>query len=445
MKNFISKNWFSMLVLIAFVGTIFSGLHAAGVSMALIGTVVTGDAVTVEDVKAAAPTLDRDYVSRKITQMRPASTPLDTMTREIGNVVDIKSFVTNFYAVDSRPLKDLVGVAGYVTVADVELAAIPVDDIDNWSKDDTALVPSMTGNDGQELALYVSDIDAATSSIKVQALNVTANGNGKIQVPSIAGASVLIRMGNAKSEKDANTDPFAIIPEKDYNYCQLFMAQVEESIYQRMHDQEVDWGFSDYEALNIYDMRARMELSFTFGFRHKMTDKTDKDVKYFTGGVKRQLTKALEYGAAGVPGGITNDKMIDWSKDIFVGNSGSETRVLLAGATLNAEMAKADTVAKQIEAGKTQVKWGITFKEIETNFGTLLVKHVPLFDIAGYSNNGMVLDMSNIEKHVFLPTQVTDLELKKAGIKNADASVIAETSCLVLRYPDTHAWVKVKA
>lgn len=445
MKNSIYLKWLA-LVALTVVGYVFSELHATGLTMAVMaaGTVVGGDALTTEDVKTNSPDLLVDHVSKKITQMRPSATPLDTITREIGNDVKIDSFVTHFYAVDTRPLTDTVGTGGYTTVLDAEVASLPVNDIDNWSKDDTFFIPSMTGNDGHELALFVADIDPANNVIKVQALNVTANLNGKVQVPSIAEGATIVRMGNAKSEKDATTDPFAILPEKDFNYTQLFMAQVEESIYERMHSKEVEWNFSDYEALNIYDMRAKMELSFLFGYRLKTTDKVGKDVKYFTGGIKRQLTKVLEYGANGVPT-MDEAKFIDWSKDIFVGNAGSDTRVMLCGAGLNAAMAKIDSIQKQIEAGNTQVVWGITFNKIQTNFGTLLVKHAPLFDIAGYTNNGMVLDVNNIEKHIFLPTQVTDLELKKAGIKNADASVIAETSCLVLRYPETHAWIQVKA
>ena len=437
------RNWF-IFAIATLVATLLGELHTAGVTMAFVGAVVAGDAVTVEDVKTNAPDLDTDYVSKKITQMRPAATPLDTITREVGNIVPIKSFKTEFYAVDTRPMTDTVGVAGYVSVLDAELASLPVNDVDNWSTDDTCIVPSMTGSDGHELQLYVADIDAANNVIKVQSLNVTPNLNGKYQVPSIAGGASLVRMANAKSEKDATTDPFGILPAKEYNYTQLYMAQVEESIYQRMHSKEVDWGFTDYEALNIYNMRAGMELTNLFGYRMKTTDKVGKDVKYFAGGLKRFITKILEYGSNGTPS-IDEAKFIDWSKDIFVGNSGAETRVLLTGAGLNAEMAKISTVQKQIEAKNTEVIWGITFKKIETNFGTLLVKHAPIFDIAGYGDNGIILDVNNIEKHVFLPTQVTDLELKKAGLKNADATVIAETSCLVLRYPDTHAWIRVKA
>ena len=436
-------NWF-ILVAVAVVAAIFGELHAAGLTMAAVGAAVTGDSVSVEEVKTKSPDLDVDHVSKKITQMRPAATPLDTITREVGNVVPIKAFKTEFYAVDTRPLKDTVGTGGYTKVTNQEVGSLPVNDIDNWSVDDTLIVPAMTGNDGHELALFVADIDAATNVIKVQALNVTANESGKVEVPSIAEGATLVRMGNAKSEKDAQTSPFALLPAKDYNYVQLFMAQVEETIYQRMHEKEADWGFSDYEALNIYDMRARMELTYLFGYRHKTTDKVGKDVKYFTGGLKRQITKILEYGASGVPA-MDEAKFIDWSKDIFVGNSGAETRVMLVGAGLNATMAKISTVQKQIEAKSTELIWGITFKKIETNFGTLLVKHAPLFDLAGYGDNGIVLDVNNIEKHVFLPTQITDLELKKTGISNANASVIAETSGLVLRYPDTHAWIRVKA
>jgi hypothetical protein len=414
---------------------------------ATVGAVVKDDAVTVEEVKAKSPDLDRDYVSKKITEMKPANTPLDTIMRHL-TAVPIKSFRTNFYSVDTRPLVDKV-LANYTKPADgSELAEIAVVNIDAWSKDDTTIVRGILGTDNHDLMLYVADINQVEGKIKVQAVNGpegTGANAGKVIVPSIAANTVLVRGGSAKSEKDAQTSPYAMLPVKEYNLCQLFMAQVEESTYQRMHDQEVDWGFSDYEALNIYDMKARMEISYLWGFRGQFYDKIDKDMKYTTGGVTRFVPKVLEYGTGGGNMTMTKDTYVNWMKEIFTGNSGSDSRILFADSNLLASLHLIDDVNRQLDASKTEVKWGITFKVIETNFGRLLIKHHNLYDITRRIGEGLVLDINNVEKHVFLPTQITKLDLIKSGQKNADASVIAETSTTVLRYPDTHARIRPKA
>ena len=92
---------------------------------------------------------------------------------------------------------------------------------------------------------------------------------------------------------------------------------------------------------------------------------------------------------------------------------------------------------KQIDAKSTFVKWGLTFKEIETNFGSLLIFHHKLLNQMGWSKRGIVLDINNVEKHVFKPMQANKLDLKGSGQSNVNATMIDEASCLVLRYPDT--------
>jgi hypothetical protein len=284
----------------------------------------------------------------------------------------------------------------------------------------------------------------ASNKIDVQVVNgITGAGNNANRATgcypaSIADETLIVRMGTAKGEKDAQTSPFGMIPDKAYNYCQIFMAQCEESLYQRIHEKEVDWSFSDYEAQNIYDMRASMEASFILGARGYFADATLGKYRHFTGGVARYITKDLTYTA----GSIDDATFVTWSKSIFTGNSGSETRILFAGDDLLKDLSLVSTVQKQIDAKSTFVKWGLTFKEIETNFGSLLIFHHKLLNQMGWSKRGIVLDINNVEKHVFKPMQANKLDLKGSGQSNVNATMIDEASCLVLRYPDTHAIIR---
>jgi hypothetical protein len=71
--------------------------------------------------------------------------------------------------------------------------------------------------------------------------------------------------------------------------------------------------------------------------------------------------------------------------------------------------------------------------------------HAPLFDEQGWSKKGIALDPEHIYKQVFQPMVAKDLDFKSCGEKNADAKMLQEVSCVVLRYPDCHAIIEPKA
>jgi len=437
-----------MMTLFAGISAVLSG--AAGVVVAVTGAVIASDPVTVEDVKAGSADLDTDYISKVITEMRPAATPLDTILRNINKDVKIESFKSDFYSVSTRPLYDTVNTA-YVSQGDGATSyALKVDTPSMWTVDDTCLFRGVLGVDGLDLLCLVIDKSVTNSTITIQPMNGFAGsgsqaGNEILPTAGIAKDIRIVRCGPAKNELDAQTSPYAIIPVKDYNYMQIFMAQVEESVFQKMHSKEVQWNFKDYQVQSIYDMRATMEFSFLFGYRKQVSDLTSAKERYLTGGMWRSITKDLEYGTGGTDRTIDNSTFVDWTKSLFTGNSGADTRFLFAGDGLMANLAKVDTIIKQIEAKQTETKFGITFNQIETNFGKILIKHHPLLDQANYGDYGIVLDLNHVEKHVMKPMSTRPLSLRDSGQRNVDAVVIEETCGVILTYPDTHAIISPKA
>ena len=428
-------------------------MGAAGVTMAT-GVAVTGGTdgtgtVSTEKVKAGVADLDQDYVSKLVTQMRPAATPLDTIMRQIRQATPIKSWKTEFYAVDARPLYDEVHTAHtHSAGSGVTTKELRVKNVGMWAADDTVMFKGITGGDGKDLVCFVISKDTSGNTVKIQPLNGvddTFDGSAIKAIPSIAANTRMVRLGSCKHELDAQTSPYAILPEKSYNYVQRFMAQVEESIYQRLHQKEVDWTFTDYEAQNVFDMKATMEQSFLFGIRSEFTDLVNSKKRYSTGGIANFITKAVEYGLGGTDRVIDDAWFVDASKTIFQGNSGSEVRYLFGGSGLMANLMKVGTVLKQIQGKQTMVKYGLTFKEIETNFGLLRFFHHPLLDQAGWEDNGLVLDLSFIEKHTFIPLKTKELDLISSGQRNANAVVIEETCGVIVRYPDTHAIIRPRA
>jgi hypothetical protein len=439
---------FAIVMAFTFISSVLAA--GAGISWATFtGAVVAGEPVTTGLAASGSPGLLKNSISQKVVQMKPAATPLDTIIRNIDKAVKATAWEHEYFAVDSRPLTDTVHAA-YTKAGDGNTSTnLAVHNVGMWNPDDAVMVDGVDGVDNMPLVGYIISKNVGNGTILFQPLNGTT-GSGTTAGEMIISATIpvdtlLTRLGPIKHELDAQTSPYAILPVKASNYNQIFMAQVEQSTFQAIHDKNVEWNFTDYEAQNIYDMRATMEYSFLFGVKAKTTNLSDNKERYSTGGITRYITKALEYGTGGTDRTIDNSTFVDWGKSIFTGNSGSDKRILFGANGLMANLSKVDTVQKQIEANKTEVVYGITFNTIETNFGTLLFKKHPLLDLCGWGDMGIVLDLNNIEKIVYKPMQTRTLDLKTSGVRNVDAVVIEETCGIITRYPDTHAVIGPKA
>jgi hypothetical protein len=328
----------------------------------------------------------------------------------------------------------------------------PVKKIHMWSVDDQIRVNGISGAGNSvvnsPLVLHVVGKDASSDTLKVIPVN---SGAGTITngvyygMPLIAADSTITRIGNAKAEKDAQSAPYAIFPYKESNYAQIHMAQVEESVYQRMHKKEVEWNMDDWRLAAIYDMKRSMEFTSLFGAKKKLYDTIGDEWKYLSGGLSTFINKEVTYEYTGSGATLSNEIFLGWAKDIFVGNSGSEKRFMFVGSDLMEYLGSVGTITKQIEAKQVEVVYGINFNRIETPFGVLLIKHHQLLDDVAWGKNGLVLDLNNVERHVFKPMETRELEFIKSGQKMAKGYVIDEAFCLALRYPDTHCIITGEA
>lgn len=157
--------------------------------------------------------LDLDAI---VVKVRPSETPMDTLMRELKNSRKTGSIKTGGWEVGTRDVEDKVTVelTGSSDVHDITVGLKNM-----WMKDDTVLVPGVAGGDGKPLMLYVLGKDNTNSRLNVVAANPV---DGKI--PNIPANSVLLRLGNAKAETDAQTTPFALQPTPRYNFCQIHMC-----------------------------------------------------------------------------------------------------------------------------------------------------------------------------------------------------------------------------
>jgi hypothetical protein len=440
-----------LLALIAVGGLAFGGIFdpswltitLTGTSLsfaAAAGTTTTGTATT-ETMKDSSANLPLSTISQKITEMKPSAYPLDTILRKIGEPVKTESWDYKWYNIDQRAIQDTVKTtlsSTGTTSASSQIFELAVNNVVNWGVDDNLIFLTeagvqITNTAGAAIVANIVAKNSAQNTITLLALN--GNGTNSRDLPELAAGVQLVCIGNAKAEKDAQTTPYQAYPQDTFNYCQIHMAQVEQSFYEKIHKKEVNWSYNDYRAQSIYDMRRKAELTSLWGVKGKFYDPVGDDYKYMSDGITRLITKGLEYSGSS----ITNDTFAGWGKDIFTGNSGSDKRIMFVGGNLMKSLLSVPTITKQIEAKQTEVVWGIRFNKIDTGFGELLVKYHNLFDVSGYADNGLVLDVNYLEKVNFKEMSTRELSLKDSGQKNVQATLIEEAFCVATRYPDLHA------
>lgn len=383
----------------------------------------------------ADPDFYAKHIDERIVEIDPYATPIDTFVRMAGNKISVKEFECKVYRVGFRSIKTTVKTA---TTSAATQTTLALSDPNAVSDADTLRVVGVTAKDGEDLILYVVGTDNATGQPVVIALNTTDG-----MVPVIAANKVVIRMGKAACESDAQAAKFAIIPEAGTQYLQNFMCQVQQSTIDKLLNKEVAFGFNDVERMAIKDMKRGMELSYLFGVKSKFRHPIKKEYVYTCGGIFNDAEKQTELGTY-ANGKTTLDKagMIDFMKELFTGEGvGSKHKVLVCGTNM-------ETVILKMELDKyrmfeTVERWDAKVNSFSAFGGTLDIVHSELLDEID-PDMGFVIDPGEMTKATMIPFGRNVLDLKKAGILNADAVVLQEVSAIYLRNPYAfcRVWLK---
>ncbi len=430
-------------------GLLMLSCHADGATLAFAlvatgagGEMVTGGPVTTDAVHESSNDYLLNEIDRQITKIRPMATPVDQLSRLAG-AKRCGSMVVDYYNVDTKPTKCTLKTAvtlpddGMYMPEDVRKVIYTSNDA-IFDISDTILVKGVSGYNADgtksscDLVLYVVG-KSDDKGITVMAVNGMNAGGVKGLVPSIAAGTELIRMGRAASELDVQTAQFEALPQRATQNCQIFKAQVEQSVLHRMANKEVDWTLNDQGEAAIYDMRLGMEKSFLFGIKSLIYDHNKRENVYLTGGIWHQAGKEFAYSADS----FTEETLVDMMREAFTGNAGSKRKVLIGGSAFISRLNKL-TYSKVVNAGESVVKWGIDFSEMRSKFGKLYVLLSEVFDECGMENCAMIIDPEYLQKYSHLPFGTEALNLKASGQRNTDAIVLTEASCLVLRYPKAH-------
>lgn len=398
--------------------------------------------LTTTAVREASPDLLINEIDNRVVRIRPMATPIDQISRMIG-ARSADSMIVDYYSVDTRPIEGVVReTAAPQGPAEGQLKpfVLYTDDDRMFAPTETILAPEVLihgagdaeGEASEALVLYVI-AKTTDNGLKV----VPLNGNG-LDYSRLEEGARLVRMGRAAAELDVQTSQFEALPIKSQNFCQIFKSQIEQSTFAKLSAKEVGWTFTDQEEVAIMDMRLGMEKSFLFGAKTRITDPDKFDEVLFTGGIWNQAGATVKLPI----NTLTEKDLIGMMRQAFTGDcAGSTRKILVAGSEL-INAINCLEAQRVFTASDTVTRWGIDFNEIRSKFGTLYVIHSEVFDQCGHTNDGMIIDPQYLTKYVHVPFTVDHLDLKKSGVRNTDALVVTEASCLVLRHPKTHLRVQ---
>lgn len=390
--------------------------------------------LTTTETRKLSPELLRNEIDQRVVKISPMATPIDQITR-LASSRPVNNMQVEYYSVDNKPTSAKIKS---VTVSEspvngFHIAEITIDTAGVFQPTDTALVSGVTVTKGTQkvnLIIYVLSVELDT--IKAIAINNTVDGIGTFPAASGLTNKNLIRMGRAATELDVQTPQFEALPQKENNLCQIFKTQIEQSTIQRMADKEVNWTFNDQEEVAITDMRLSMEKSFIFGQRARIMVPDKNEEVLLTEGIWWQAGKEFNISTDS----FGTDVMVDLCRKAFTDGSSSK-KILLAGSGLIQLLHSLD-YTKVVTASQVVTKWGIDFTEYVTKFGTLYIVMSQLFDQCGMQNNGMIIDPEYITKYVHTPLHIDRLDLRTSGVRNTEAVVVTEASCVVLRHPNAH-------
>lgn len=389
------------------------------------------------------PEMNKATVSTKLSKLMPSNYPIDTFLRQIGKG-STNSDKYEFYSIVARGVKaKLKEQSSAETDSPVTLKLS--EGIQSLSLDGDLLVPTYNVStasgspvatkvaDGvavRPLQLHIVGIDYGKKTIDVIGINAPA--------PAMDADTEIYRMASAKDQDAAiSNDPMAT-PTKDFNFCQRNLCTISENAFQALQDKEIDYGMTEFKEQALYDFRYQAEITSIFGSTYHKGDLIDPNTQ------KRKLHMRglMDFGIQTIARGAeeTVEEFLNRSQQqIFSNNNGSEKRLLLYGPEFATELANSGAWSKQLEAGKTEVKWGITWKTIESNFGTVLGLMHNTLGMVGYGRAAILIDPANVRRIEQVPLSMQDLDLKKAGIRNSKDVLLEEAWTLEVTNPATHA------
>lgn len=408
------------------------GSGAAIIAMA--GTVVKD----IDTVSTARSRVIPDY-SGKLTELLPDVFPLDTALRNLKSDEPAKDIEVKWEEVGQFPR--IATVNGNVTATTggaVMNIVLTNGQASYFRKSDilrvTTGVFGAATDYGDTKYLFVTAVNEATHTISVRSYDSTGY---LAATPAITSGWKVIRMTNAKSEKEGVGDPRSMQPVVLSNYVQTFEKVI--AIGKMRKKLSTYTEKDDVRAIRqaLYDYRMDLENAFWFGKLLNTTHPISGDKIYKMAGVTSFVTSNLITLPSA--GSITEQHLMDWGKQVFADNNGSNERMFFVSPTLMNELAKINLVATTLNTNRKETVLGCTVSRITTPFGDFLLTVHKGFPELGYDRYGACLDLQHIRRRVLEPMYRMDMKYEENGGQRVDAKKMLETSTVEVRYEKTHA------
>lgn len=356
----------------------------------------------------------------------------------------VKNYKLNWGDIAVLPFQDATTAEAFGTPA--TSGNINVANVNMWKVGHTVKIQNAVYATSQKpLNVYVGAVDVPNNRITVYSLGT----NGSENIPTIASGTQITRMGAASAEGAVKAAAVTQSPTSDYNYAQKFIVSVVYSNWMMMTQLFTNYSFSMITNLALQDFRYGQEFSFMFGTRGQQSLPVEgggSERINLTGGLVDYVDQVIEYGTGSGNTTITEADIVEFTKEMRVGNNGSDTRFLYAGSelisSLNKGIMKDSTRYVQKES---EVIYGLSFTSLYSFFGTINVMYAPLMDQSEYRDRGFLLDMLYIDKFVFQPFHQNEVDLKKLREYDGHSVDMIETCGLVVRNKPTHFEMQVKA
>lgn len=403
-----------------------------------------GDPLNTEIIKTDSPDLILPDIDDRVTVISPYKYPIDTLARTVGRKMKSTGWEYKHYSVDTSAIEDTI--AANMAEGTTNESVLQVTNVALFNATDTITVKGVKGylEDGTtqstaDLMLYVNGkvTDNSVKKLSVTPVNGKKSGNYFV-CPALTSGTKIYLLGNAGEEGKIRSYNNNSLPTPQSNYVQKYDIEVGQTSISQMAKQEVNWSLDDQIEHATRKFRHAIERTALLGCKGK-TVVPDKNVPiYTTEGIYWQLGRSFE-----LPSSPTNTDLIEMSKTIFKGQSGSNKKILLMGSDFNAAISKIPGIQKQLEAKNTEVIWGIEWNMITTNFGILAALPYDELDMLGKSNEAIVIDPDFIDKWTLIPLGSKNLDTKSNGEFDGDINVTTEISSICLRYKDAHTLLKV--
>lgn len=362
--------------------------------------------------------------------------PVETMKnwKQFGTS-EVTNYKLNWGDIAILPIQDSLTAlfAGGATTA-----TLSVNNAKMWTAHSLCKVQGKTYANGETLVLFVEAVGANTIDV------VSTGNNGNENIVALAVADRLTRMGTAFDADAVKNTSVVQSPTSDYNYAQKFITSVVYSNWLMMTQLFANYSFSMVTNLALQDFRYGQEFCFMFGNRSEFTGLT-KTVRT-TGGLEHFIDQVIEYGTGGGNKTITEANIVDFTKQMRVGNNGSDTRFLFAGSELISSLNKGVmSDSTRFVQKEYDTVYGMSFTVLYSFFGTINVSYAPLMDQSDFIDKGFLLDMQYVDKFVFQPFRETQVDLVNIRESDGKAVDLVEASGLIVRNTDTHFIFEVKA